>query len=215
MNFVNKDVKHTQTPSHTCTFTTFNSLFTKLSVGQSPSVGATGSPLPETAAPGVYLDEQKSMHVATGKGQGLSSYTRMGLQRRFSGCNLELKPDMKPVAKGNSNHLRDQTGARCAERPGGSELRPGSFTKGSVWFCRFAFEDLFLCLPMLSAPPVPTWLRVKAAGSRRNLQRAGALRKPFSSSFTENVLILQNVLETLLLGGRCYQQSEAQHRPPA
>lgn len=93
------------------------------------------------------------MHVATGKGQGLQSYTRMDLQRGLSGCNLELKPDMKPVAKGNSNLHRDQTRARCAERPGGSELRPGNFTKDSVWFCRFAFEDLFLCLPVLSAPP--------------------------------------------------------------
>lgn len=65
------------------------------------------------------MDEQKrGVHVPTGKGQVLSSYTRMDLQRRFSGHNLELKPDMKPVAKGNSSHLRDQTRARCAERPG-------------------------------------------------------------------------------------------------
>lgn len=127
------------------------------------------------------------MRVATGKGQGLASYTRMDLQRGLSGCSLELKPDMKPVAKGNSNHLRDQTRARCAERPGGSELWPGNFTKDSVWFCRFAFEDLFLSLPMLSAPPVPTWLRVKAGGIQEEL--AGSRcpedwdRKPISNSF--------------------------------
>lgn len=176
MNFVNKYVKHTQTPSHTCTYTPLNTLFTELSVRQSPSVGATGSVFCETAAPGAYLEQKRSVHVATGKGQGLSSYTRMDLQREFSGCNLELKPDMKPVAKGNSNHLRDQTRARCAERPGGSELWPGNFTKDSVWFCRFAFEDLFLCLPMLSAPLVPTWLRFKTGWIQEELQRTGALR---------------------------------------
>lgn len=111
----------------------------------------------------------------------------MDLQRGFSGCNLELKPDLKPVAKGNSNHLRDQTGARCAERPGGSELWPGNFTKDSVWFCRFAFEDLFLCLPMLSAPPVPTWLRVKAGWIQEELAASRCPedwdRKPISNSF--------------------------------
>lgn len=94
---------------------------------------------------------------------------------------------MKPVANGNSNHLRDQTGARCAQKPGGSELWPGNFTKASVWFCRFAFEDLFLCLPMLSAPPVPTWLWVKAGWIQEEL--AGSRcpeawdRKPINNSF--------------------------------
>lgn len=66
--------------------------------------------------------EKKSVKVSTGKGQGLSSYTRMNLQKRILGRNLELKPDMKPVAKGNCSHLRDQTRARCAERPKGLEL---------------------------------------------------------------------------------------------
>ena len=35
------------------------------------------------------------MLVGTGKGQGLSSYTRMDLQRRFLGHNLKLKVDMQ------------------------------------------------------------------------------------------------------------------------
>lgn len=101
--------------------------------------------------------------------------------------NLELKPDMKPVAKGNSNHLKDQTRARCKERPGGSELWPGNFTKDSILFCRFPFEDLFLCLPMLSAPPVPTWLRVRVAWIQEELAAnrcpEDCDRKPIRNSF--------------------------------
>ena len=39
--------------------------------------------------------------MGAGKGQGLSSYTRTDLQRRFLGHNLELKVDRQPVARGN------------------------------------------------------------------------------------------------------------------
>lgn len=45
--------------------------------------------------------------MGAGKGQGLSSYTRMDLQRRFLGHNLELKVDRQPVARGNSSHLQE------------------------------------------------------------------------------------------------------------
>lgn len=110
----------------------------------------------------------------------------MDLQRGFSGGNLELKPNMKAVAKGNSNHLRDQTRARCAERPRGSELWPGNFTKDAVWFCRFAFEDLFLSLPMLPAPPVPSWPRVKVGWIQEELKASRCPedcdRKPIRNS---------------------------------
>ena len=78
------------------------------------------------------------MLVGTGKGQGLSSYTRMDLQRRFLGHNLELKVDKQPVARGNSSHLQDHTqGQVCKEASGlralAWELRRGLHLVLQVW----------------------------------------------------------------------------------
>lgn len=76
--------------------------------------------------------------MGAGKGQGLSSYTRMDLQRRFLGHNLELKVDRQPVARGNSSHLQEHTqGQVCKEALGlrtlAWELRRGLLLVLQVW----------------------------------------------------------------------------------
>lgn len=94
---------------------------------------------------------------------------------------------VKLVAKGSSNHLRDQTRARCREAWGLRALA-WKFHEDSLLFCRSPFEDLFLCLPMLPAPPVPTWLRVKVAWIQEELAAnrcpEDCDRRPIRNSFS-------------------------------
>ena len=124
-------------------------------------MGTTGGLFSETATPRFTWMSRKCA-FGNGKGQGLSSSTRMGLQGGFSGRSQELKPDMKTGCKGKRGPPRGSNpGQVCAEGTCRLRALAWEFHKSLIWFCRFGFEDLLLGLPVLSAPLVPTWHRVK------------------------------------------------------
>lgn len=102
---------------------------------------------------------------------------------------------------------RSNPGQVCAEGPWGLGALAWEFHKRLIRFCRFGFEDLFLGLPVLSAPPRPTWPRVKVGWIQEELGSRCPEdfdRKPVSNNFLlspcrkPQCSYLTNVLETAL-----------------